>query len=147
MRENCYQCKYTSTKRAGDITLADFWGYQSRTFKMRNTEEGISLVLINTKKGEDAFKEIEDKIFVQKRTLKEAIQGNRSLSEPWKKNSISDGFWDEYLKGKGVEVAFQKYCRPYRVPLKMYANWFIANRMFMVPKCILLMRKKLKKEK
>lgn len=147
MRENCYQCEYTSTKRAGDITLADFWGYQSRTFKMRNTEEGISLVLINTKKGEDAFKEIEDKIFVQKRTLKEAIQGNRSLSEPWKKNSISDEFWDEYLKGKGVEVAFQKYCRPYRVPLKMYANWFIANHMFMVPKCILLMRKKLKKEK
>ena len=105
----------------------------------------VIFILINTKKGKDAFTEIEDKVCAQKRTLKEAIQGNRSLAEPWKKNPVSDEFWNEYLKGEGIEVAFQKYCRPYRIPIKMYVNWFIANHMYLIPKWILLMRKKLKK--
>lgn len=142
MRENCYSCEYTSTNRTGDITLADFWGYHSYDFKMRNTEKGISLVMINTEKGQKAFENIKSEIAFQERTIKEAIGGNRSLKEPWKKNPTSEDFWREYIQGKGMNNAFEEYCKPYRFPAKMRVSWFITNHMFLIPKPILEMRKK-----
>lgn len=144
LRENCYSCEYTSTHRTGDITLADFWGYHSYTFKMRNTEKGISLVLINSEKGKVAFEGIKSVIKCQERTIEEAISGNRSLKEPWKKNPVSEDFWNEYTKGEGMEKAFEKYCKPYRFPVKMRISWFITNHMYLIPKTLLEMRKKLR---
>lgn len=144
MRESCHSCEYTSTHRTGDITLADFWGYHSYDFKMRNTERGISLVLINTKKGEESFDNIKREIEFQKRTIKEAIGGNRSLKEPWKKNPMSEDFWNEYTMGGGLEKAFDEYCKPYHFPAKMYVSWFITNHMYLIPKSIIKMRKKLR---
>lgn len=144
MRENCHSCEYTSTSRTGDITLADFWGYHSYDFKMRNTEKGISLVLVNTEKGKQIFNDIQDSILSTRRTMKEAISGNRSLQMPWKKNDVSDAFWNEYLHGKGMSSALKKYCMPYRFPKKMYMTWFALNHMYLIPKPLLSVRKKLR---
>ena len=82
---------------------------------MRNTEKGISLVMINTEKGQKAFENIKSEIAFQERTIKEAIGGNRSLKEPWKKNPTSEDFWREYIQGKGMNNAFEEYCKPYRL--------------------------------
>ncbi|WP_195303601.1 Coenzyme F420 hydrogenase/dehydrogenase, beta subunit C-terminal domain [Blautia wexlerae] len=144
MRENCHSCEYTSTSRTGDITLADFWGYHSYDFKMRNTEKGISLVLVNTEKGKQIFNDIQDSILSTRRTMKEAISGNRSLQMPWKKNDVSDAFWNEYLHGEGMSSALKKYCVPYRFPKKMYMTWFALNHMYLIPKPLLSVRKKLR---
>ena len=144
MRENCHSCEYTSTSRTGDITLADFWGYHSYDFKMRNTEKGISLVLVNTEKGKQIFNDIQDSILSTRRTMKEAISGNRSLQMPWKKNAESDAFWNEYLHGEGMSSALKKYCVPYRFPKKMYMTWFALNHMYLIPKPLLSVRKKLR---
>lgn len=144
MRENCYSCEYTTTSRTGDITLADFWGYHSYDFKMRNTEKGISLVLVNTEKGKQIFNDIQDSILSTRRTMKEAISGNRSLQMPWKKNDVSDAFWNEYLHGEGMSSALKKYCAPYRFPKKMYMTWFALNHMYLIPKPLLSVRKKLR---
>lgn len=142
MRENCYSCEYTNTHRTGDITLADFWGYHSYDFKMRNTEKGISLVLINNAKGRNAFDEIQDQVMCQERTMQEAMAGNRSLKTPWKKNPKSEQFWREYIYGEGMSTAFEKYCVPYRFPTKVYISWFITNHMYLIPKPLLEARKK-----
>jgi len=137
IRENCYSCPYTNTMRMGDITLADFWGYKSTSFKMRNNEKGISLVLINNEKGNMWFNAIKDRLMWTEKSLKEAISGNRSLKEPWKKNSLADSFWECYLQNGDLEVAFSEYCKPYRFPVKMKINWFILNHLYLVPKFIL----------
>lgn len=141
MRDNCHCCEYTSTSRTGDITLADFWGYHSYNFKMRNTEKGISLVLVNTEKGKAIYEEIQDAIRSERRTMKEAISGNRSLQAPWEKNELSDAFWNEYLYGEGMSSALKKYCVPYHFPKKMYMTWFILNHMYLIPKPLLNARK------
>lgn len=141
MRENCYSCEYTSTNRTGDITLSDFWGYHSYDFKMRNTEKGISLVLINNEKGKSAFNDIKDNIMWQERTMKEAIGGNRSLKMSWEKNPNYNDFWEEYINGDGMVSAFKKYCTPYRFPFIIYLTWFIVNHMYLIPKPLLDARK------
>lgn len=140
LRENCYVCPYASTKRMGDITLADFWGYRSTSFKMRNNEKGISLVLINSDAGEKWFERISPRIECIEKTLKEAIGGNRSLKEPWKKNPMSEDFWNEYQKDENPEKALQEFCKPYRFPFKMKFGWFIVNHLYLVPKPILRKR-------
>ena len=137
LRENCYHCPYTSTNRTGDITLADFWGYKSTDFKMRNNEKGISLVLVNSEKGENWFDKIKDKVCWVEKGLKEAMSGNRSLKEPWKKNENSEAFWKMYIEEGNLDKALTDFCRPYRFPKKMKINWFILNHLYLVPKPIL----------
>ena len=56
-----------------------------------------------------AFENIKSEIVFQERTIKEAIGGNRSLKEPWKKNPVSEEFWHEYIQGEGMKKAFEEY--------------------------------------
>ena len=137
LRENCYSCPYANTTRMGDITLADFWGYKSTDYKMRNTEKGISLVLINSDKGEVLFRKITPKIAYIEKNLKDAVGGNRSLKEPWKKNPIADDFWNAYMEEEDLENIFDTFCKPYRFSLKMKMNWFVLNHLYLVFKFIL----------
>ena len=58
LRPSCGQCGALRGKRhASDITIADFWGSQE-ICPDRDDDTGLSLVLINTPKGEKAMKEI-----------------------------------------------------------------------------------------
>ena len=58
LRPSCGQCGALRGKRhASDITIADFWGSQE-ICPERDDDTGLSLVLINTPKGEKAMKEI-----------------------------------------------------------------------------------------
>ena len=57
IRKNCESCKFANQTRLGDITLGDFWGIQNANPLMYN-KEGVSLLLINTKKGEKLFESV-----------------------------------------------------------------------------------------
>ena len=48
IRQSCCCCQFKGLPRMGDITLADFWGID----KYYDTDQGTSLVLVNSKKGE-----------------------------------------------------------------------------------------------
>ena len=50
-RESCYSCPYSQSKRPGDITLGDFWGVEQTHPELFDIE-GVSCVLVNSKKGE-----------------------------------------------------------------------------------------------
>lgn len=57
LRRSCYNCKYCNGRRYSDITLADFWGYKKYDESIYD-KRGVSLILVNTKKGENEIKEI-----------------------------------------------------------------------------------------
>lgn len=80
-RDSCYFCKYANEKRCGDITLGDFWGVDKKQIDT-DIEKGLSLVMINTNKGELLVDDIKDEIFVVERPVEEAIAGNKQLSKP-----------------------------------------------------------------
>lgn len=66
LRESCYNCKFTGTKRVSDITIADAWGigaeYPQLENSVLNFREGVSLVLVNTDNGKQIFEEISNNI-------------------------------------------------------------------------------------
>lgn len=54
LRPSCYMCREKSFEKKSDITIADFWGVEKLYPSLVN-ERGVSLVTINTTKGEMAF--------------------------------------------------------------------------------------------
>ncbi len=68
---------------------------------------GVSVCLINTKKGSNFFEEIKDKIFFEKRTIEEAVKGNHQLSFPTPKHKNHDLFLKIYSE-KGIRAALEK---------------------------------------
>jgi Coenzyme F420-reducing hydrogenase, beta subunit len=105
LRPACYNCKFTNFNRPSDITIGDFWGIE-KTMPEFDDNKGISLVLINTKKGEMAFDVIKDKTINRKSNVKDCIQPN--LVAPTKKHDLRDEFWSCYQK-YGFEFVLNKY--------------------------------------
>lgn len=78
LRPSCYSCKFKKKHRRSDITLADFWGIDEILPKM-NDEKGTSLVLVNSKKGQELFKHINENVYIEKVDFEEAIFHNKSM--------------------------------------------------------------------
>lgn len=55
LRQSCYTCKYSKHLRYADITLSDFWGYHSSGGGFEDDDKGISMCMLNTEKGREAF--------------------------------------------------------------------------------------------
>lgn len=51
-RMDCYECKYCTPERVGDITIADYWGIQEQHPDFPGDYKlGVSLVCVNTENG------------------------------------------------------------------------------------------------
>ena len=103
-RENCYNCKYTCSRRAGDLTLGDFWGLDHSTLK--NTYDGnISVVLVNTEKGQELFEMIRPLLVCEERETAEAVAGNPQLRRPSMKHKDRTAFISAYMKSGDFRTA------------------------------------------
>lgn len=116
LRPSCYECKYKSIYHPGDITIADYWGIDNACPEF-NDNRGVSLVLINSLKGDDYFEKCKDSIICVKTRLEDSMQP--PLEGPFPKPEGRADFWSEYrIKGFDLIVrknkvkrnAFMKVC-------------------------------------
>lgn len=56
-RPSCSECVFTKPYKVSDITIGDFWGVEKLT-NIKDYKNGISIVLANTKKGEEVIKKL-----------------------------------------------------------------------------------------
>lgn len=105
-RENCYQCRYAKKERVSDITIGDFWGLGDEIPFNHKIEDGVSLILVNTKKGDKLIQDIKSQIFIEARTIEEAQKGNEQLNHPSYKNKNAEVFKKLYKK-YGFKVALE----------------------------------------
>ncbi len=83
VREACLQCKFTQIQRIGDISLGDFWHIGEKIPFRKQTDEGCSLVLINTDKGRNLLNILEGSCYIEERSLEEAYNSqSTALSKP-----------------------------------------------------------------
>lgn len=111
LRESCFECRFTSPEREGDITLGDFWNIKAERFVQRSIENGVNLVLLNTERGKKLFNSIRPQLYIEERTWDDAHKSNKSLSSAWNKPNKYDIFWADYIKN-GLEYTIEKYCKP-----------------------------------
>ncbi len=96
MRDNCYSCKYATYKnRPADITLGDFWGINRDKYMVKDGK--VSIVLINTKKGEELFGEVG--IPSVQTEISEGISGNAQLKYPCPEDEDRAKFLKNYNHG------------------------------------------------
>ena len=78
LRETCYNCKYKTKKRVGDILLADYWGCE-KEHPSFNGVRGASAVICVSEKGVNLLQEIKEELYIQKSTWEKIIAHNVSL--------------------------------------------------------------------
>ena len=96
LRPSCHHCTYANTNRISDITIADFWGYIPRKKEEQNDDKGISLIIINTKRGKAYLDKCSTSLSLYKRSIDEAISGNKCLSQSYPKPDNRNQFWKDY---------------------------------------------------
>lgn len=107
-RECCYSCKYTNTKRIGDITIGDYWGYEL-FHPERDSSLGISVVLINTTIGKEIFDKVKNTyLTTYDSTLDEAICKQYTLKKPAKRPSCRSEFYKD-LNSIGYAETMKKH--------------------------------------
>lgn len=111
LRESCYNCKFTNLNRVGDITIADFWGYKQDKDEIINKDEGVSLVIINTLKGKEAFDICKDQLVYYRKDIEIAIKGNNALSKQTMPANERDNFWKDYYE-TNFNTIIKKYLYP-----------------------------------
>lgn len=98
LRKNCTDCKFCSTQRPGDFTIADFWGIENFD-KNLNDGKGTSLVLVNNPKAKNIYEKLSEKFILSKSVpLKYAILGNRNLYAPHKVHNKREEFFKDLGK-------------------------------------------------
>lgn len=133
-REACYNCKYANTSRIGDITLGDYWGIQ-RQHPEFYTDLGVSAVLINTKKGLEAFNCIKNDIEYIESQIEKISKENMNLIRPVDRKKIRN---DVYKDIDTME--FNEYAKK-RLKIKKRPKDIVKN---MVPYKIKKILKKVK---
>ncbi|MCD7771212.1 MAG: Coenzyme F420 hydrogenase/dehydrogenase, beta subunit C-terminal domain [Oscillospiraceae bacterium] len=97
LRPSCYSCPYKDINHPGDITIADYWGIDNAAPGF-NDDKGVSLVLINSAKGERYFSEAVNagSIIYQETDIEKSMQP--PLKESFKCPESRETFWLDYDK-------------------------------------------------
>lgn len=105
-RLSCGVCPYTNTRRPSDITIADFWGWEKTDPNINTDDKGVSLILINTKKGSMIFDSIKSQMITIPAKLDDCLQPN--LQHPSAIHPKRMQFEHDYQQ-KGFSYIMRKY--------------------------------------
>lgn len=100
-RESCYQCKYATTNRVGDITIGDFWGIQKCNPRFFS-ENGVSSVIVNTKKGEWLINHVQN-VDIIECTLNDVLIKQGNLVKPTLRTVSRDTFYNHLNENNFIE--------------------------------------------
>ena len=93
LRPACPVCKYASTSRPADFTLADYWGLDPKLKLPVERDKGVSMVLVNSARGQVVYDALSERFGQIDRPLAEAVTGNPRLESPLKANSKRGAFF------------------------------------------------------
>ena len=117
LRDSCYKCHFKKKNRLSDITLADFWGI-NRILPDFNDNKGTSLVIVNSKKGEKIFKEIESDMMYKEVDLLQAIKYNLAMIESAKMDPKRNEFF-ENIENYDFDKLVKKYTSRPKLYIRM----------------------------
>lgn len=105
LRQSCFSCPYKKRDRVSDITIGDFWRIENND-KEYDDDKGISLVKINTSKGQALFDCARESLEVREYSLVTCIQP--ALDHNYNEPKARGAFWSEY-NGDNLMPLIEKY--------------------------------------
>lgn len=116
-RDSCYQCPYAQEKRAGDITIGDYWGIEKYNPELLaenggtlDMKKGVSCLLVNTTKGEQLLNDYGKMIEKYPVQFSDISKVNTQLKHPASHTRLREKIFKVYAeKGyAGVESLFEQ---------------------------------------
>lgn len=105
LRPACYNCPYKSILHPSDITIGDYWGIEKAAENF-NDNKGLSIVLINSDKGDNYLKKCFDSIEYRQCKIEDSMQP--PLQKPSERPNNRDEFWSDFSSKKFGYIA-KKY--------------------------------------
>ncbi len=133
-RENCYRCPYAGADRPADISIGDFWGvmeeHQEYAGEMK---DAISAVILNSEKGREFFKGIQDSLYSCESSFERIASHNSQLRHPSECPKVREQLLDGYEKQgyKAIEEYFRSNSSAIKIVkenLRLFAKSQIKNR-------------------
>lgn len=109
LRSSCHQCPYKHTVHVTDITVSDFWGIEKWAPDF-DDNKGVSLVLVNTSKGNDLFETAKELLYYREAQIKDCIQP--PLQHPFPRPATREQFWRDF-ETKPFEYVLAHYTYHY----------------------------------
>lgn len=107
MRKSCFNCPFKKAERISDFTLADCWG-ASKLVPQINDNKGLSSVIVHSKKGQDLWEKVKDRLDVVIIPIDEIAKGNTNLISNKPQTGGRAQFY--HLLQKSPKKAFVKLC-------------------------------------
>jgi len=108
-RECCYECKYANLNRLGDFSIGDC---DSQQFYLNfHSNESNSILLLNTCKATNIWKEVSDWFDYTKLDVRKEAQYNHQLSHPFIRPEQRDTIYDELLNDEWSKLK-EKFAIP-----------------------------------
>ena len=113
LRPSCYSCPAKCLSSGSDITLGDYWGIETL---MQNVDDdkGVSVVITNTSKGQDAIEAVKDGIKLYESGWNELLPRNPALIHSAKLPANRSLFFEN--DGKTFDEKIKELCK---VPFSM----------------------------
>ncbi|MGN0335136.1 MAG: Coenzyme F420 hydrogenase/dehydrogenase, beta subunit C-terminal domain [Lachnospiraceae bacterium] len=113
-RENCYHCPYANAHHPADLTIGDYWGIEQEHPSYLTPDgtldqkAGISMVMVNTAKGAEAFETYKDAFWYYPSTFECVSKHNEQLNHPSSPGSHREELLRLYQK-KGYRAVERWY--------------------------------------
>ena len=107
VRESCTDCAFLGEKRLSDLTLGDAWSQKLSTDTLCDGR-GVSLVLVNSEKGNSLFNSVKEEAFCEELST-EVLKSITPLNKPTPKNPLKESFYKDSEK-LGFDKLWNKYC-------------------------------------
>lgn len=95
-RECCYICSFANKERVSDITLGDFWGVE-KFHPGFYSDKGVSAVLVNTKKGQEIFNALKERVEYISTTFDNIANQNHNLLQPSSRPQVRDIIYEDMI--------------------------------------------------
>ena len=105
VRECCTRCSFFEAHPA-DVTMGDFWSF--REFGVKKNRNGMSLVLVNTEKGERLLKALESRMELRPLPLRAAADALRR-PDAEEENQRTRNSYFSIARRAGYEAAARKF--------------------------------------
>lgn len=111
IRPSCQErCIYRNKNRLSDITIADFKG-KPRIFPLDKDSRNYSTIVINSKKGENVFENLHNRMKMLECEMKDIEKYNPLFFKHTQDNQDRDSFFKDYINGKSIDELVSKYTK------------------------------------
>lgn len=109
LRDCCGEnCRFRNQHRGGDITIADFNSF-SKVFPKIYDSRGYSSIVVNTVKGEEIFKRLNEYMIIYQCDIDVIKKENPLFYKTTSENPKRNDFFNDYINGMTISELKNKY--------------------------------------